>query len=514
MLTRRRFLTTGAAAAGGAALGGGSLAGAIEQALAAPRRRRATIHEIEHVVVLMQENRSFDHYFGTLRGVRGFGDRHVPRRGGRPAWRQADPDLKDNPQGYVLPFRLNASTTAAQCLIDQSHAWSVQQASWNHGAMNNFVAAQRAADATGGVPQFGSLCMGYLTRRDIPFHYALADAFTICDRYHCSVLGPTYPNRIMSMSGTADGDGTRGGPCVDNSQQPGQLRWTSYPERLQKAGVSWFVYQEKFNDDNNVLPLFAGIHAAPAGSDLYRRANTYIPTPPGASSGPALLARLRDDVRRNRLPHVSWILASALNCEHPPSTPAAGANFIAGVLRALTSNPRVWAKTALFLCYDENDGIFDHVPPPTAPAGTPGEYVSPATAAKYEATTQGVSGPIGLGMRVPMIVISPYSRGGMVCSDVFDHTSLLRFLERRFGVHEPNISHWRRGVTGDLVSAFGCLSRPAFTFPRLPRTGPLLAEAKSACANEPAPRLPRHQKMPRQERGTRPRVGRACYRRG
>ena len=111
------------------------------------------------------------------------------------------------------------------------------------------------------------------------------------------------------------------------------------------------------------------------------------------------------------------------------------------MIGTLVSNPEVWAKTVLFIMYDENDGFFDHVPPPTPPPGTPGEFltVDPLPASAY-----GVAGPIGLGFRVPMLVVSPFSRGGYVCSDIFDHTSQLRFLETRFGVQAPNISAWRR----------------------------------------------------------------------
>jgi phospholipase C len=352
--------------------------------------------------------------------------------------------------------------------------------------------------------------MGYYERSDIPFHYALADAFTICDGYHCSVFGPTNPNRVLSMSGTVDPGGTMGGPVLDNSSTNGQLHWTSYPERLQKAGISWFVYQEADNDTNNMLPLFAGINSAPKTSQLYQRANTVIPTPAYSPYGPALIARLKQDVQRGKLPQVSWVLASTANCEHPSAAPNVGANFIAGVLGALTSDPSVWAKTLLFLTYDENDGFFDHVPPPTAPSGTPGEYVDQVTATKYLSATDGVAGPVGLGMRVPLIIVSPFTRGGMVCSDTFDHSSLLRFLERRFGVKETNISAWRRGVSGDLTAAIGCLRSPSVSFPTLPDTAKLAAQANTECANEPAPAIPSTQTMAVQESGTRPLAGTAC----
>ena len=140
----------------------------------------------------------------------------------------------------------------------------------------------------------------------------------------------------------------------------------------------------------------------------------------------------------------------------------------------LASNPEVWSKTALFITYDENDGYFDHVVPPFPAANAAqgkstvsvseemfGSITSPSAPASSGA------GPYGLGVRVPMFVLSPWSKGGRVCSEVFDHTSILRFMERRFGVREPNISPWRRTVVGDLTSAFD-VSKPSSRCPRFP----------------------------------------------
>jgi phospholipase C len=509
MRTRRSFLGQGlrGGLAAGAGLAAGSLMDPIDDALAVTPPKRATLDDIEHVVILMQENRSFDHYFGMLRGVRGFDDKQIVVNAGRPVWNQIDPDLVDNPQGYVLPFRLNTFTTSGQGVADQSHAWAAQQASWAGGAMDGWVAAHRVGNGNG--PATGALCMGYYSRQDIPFHYALADAFTICDGYHCSVFGPTNPNRIMMMSGTVDADGAMGGPALDDSQTNGQLRWTSYPERLEKAGVSWFIYQEQDNDGNNMMPLFATVNSAPKNSRLYQRANTIIPTPKGAQPGPALAARLRQDVLRNRLPQVSWILAGTNQCEHPQATPGVGAQFISSVLSALTANPKVWEKTVLFLTYDENDGFFDHVPPPTAPQDS-GEYVSQSTAAKSFSQTLGFAGPVGLGFRVPMLVISPFSRGGLVCSDTLDHTSMLRFLERRFGVREPNISTWRRQTVGDLTETLSCVANPGFRVKNLPNAALLAAQANREVATLPPPAVPKQQSMPSQEQGTRASVGPDC----
>ena len=159
------------------------------------------------------------------------------------------------------------------------------------------------------------------------------------------------------------------------------------------------------------------------------------------------------------------------------------------VLEALTADPNVWASTVMFVNYDENDGFFDHAVPPLPPAGTPDEFVSGL--------------PIGLGVRVPMTVVSPWSRGGHVCSQVFDHTSVIRFIETWTGVREPNISAWRRQVCGDLTSALDFTST-VITVPPMPDTARLLQQAEHECSRLPPP-LPRHgSHVPAQEPGTRP----------
>ena len=248
-LTRRQLLASGAGA-GVSALGVTSLIDALAEA----RPRGRQLDQVEHIVVFMQENRSFDSYFGTLRGVRGFGDPHARRLPhGRSVFYQPDPR---SPDGYTLPFHLNTKQSAAACVADTSHAWAVQHAAWNGGRMDNWLPAHRAADGQTN----GPMTMGYYTRADIPFHYALADAFTICDGYHCSVIGPTNPNRLYLWSGTIDPGGRHGGPVIDNSETP-PYTWTTYPERLQAAGVSWRVYQETDNFDDNALAWFKQLSA-------------------------------------------------------------------------------------------------------------------------------------------------------------------------------------------------------------------------------------------------------------
>jgi phospholipase C len=304
-------------------------------------------------------------------------------------------------------------------------------------------------------------------------HYALADAFTVCDHYFCSVLGPTDPNRLYWISGTIDPDGQHGGPLLETPTlvPRNKYSWQTYPEALQDAGVPWKVYTNKSIPvvSESVLSGMLGAfkNFQDPHSQLYKRG--IAPTFPG---------NFQTDVKNNTLPAVSWVIPSLLTCEHPALPPAFGAQGIVQVLNILTSNPAVWEKTALIISYDENGGFFDHVPPPTAPPGTPGEYVTVPLAGV--ADSMDIAGPIGLGFRVPGLVISPYTRGGLVASDVFDHTSQLRLIETRFGVEVPNLSAWRRATVGDMTSAFNFAAAANAGKPTLPpsRSGPALLECR------------------------------------
>jgi phospholipase C len=466
-MTRRRLLGAAAAALGGAAAG--LLPPSVQRAVAAGVPKRGSLADVEHVVLLMQENRSFDHYFGTLAGVRGFDDPRALRLpGGRSVFHQPDPQ---HPDGHLLPFHLDTSRTNAQAIPSTSHAWAVQHDAWNKGMMDRWLPAHRAADGPN-----APYVMGYYTRQDIPFHFALADAFTVCDHYFCSMLGPTWPNRLYWMTGTVDPGGTLGGPVIANGA-PKPYRWTTYAERLQQAGLSWRVYQEEDNYGCNMLSEFAAFQQAQPGDPLYERA--MVPQPAGA---------FEDDARGDRLPAVSWILPTSYQSEHPDYLPAAGADYIASKLEAIAANPKVWAKTVFILNYDENDGLFDHVPPPTPPKGTAGEFVDGM--------------PIGAGFRVPCLIVSPWTVGGWVASEPFDHTSVLRFLERFTGIRESNITDWRRHTFGDLTSAFQ-FAAPHVP-PRLPDTAEPLERAEKEAAQLPKPDLSgRGQQPPRQEKGSR-----------
>ncbi|MDE3065484.1 MAG: phospholipase [Acidobacteriota bacterium] len=459
LVGRRQFL-------GGAAVGAGSLLAArrhpVVEAARATRPAGSDLGAVEHVVFLMQENRSFDHYFGSHRGVLGFDD-HPSDSYGVFAQPFAANTTRP-PTGVQLPFHLDTTTGRAECTHDIAHDWVAQHLSWHDGAMDAFVSTHTSARYEG--PDAGRLTMGYYTRADLGFHYALADAFTICDHYFCSVLGPTHPNRLMALSGSIDPAGRHGGPVLMTNPSPDVLfsaHWTSVPELLEDAHVTWKTYtppgqgylphapQLGFGDA--ILPYFAA-YRSPA-SALHRRA--FTPTYPGDFTR---------DVRAGTLPQVSWIIAPNGYDEHPSAPPAYGEWFVSRVLATLVANPRVWARTVVFLTYDENGGFFDHVAPPTPPTGTPGEWVR---SAPLPPAAGGLVGPIGLGFRVPMLVVSPFSRGGYLSSEVFDHTSQIRFLEARFGIRDHQVSAWRRATVGDLTSTLRT-SHAVLALPRLPST--------------------------------------------
>ncbi len=446
----------------------------VRRLLAAEPLRRGSLRDIKHVVLLMQENRSFDHYFGTLAGVRGFDDPNallLPN--GRPVFYQPDPE---NPNGYLLPFHLDTRKTSAQKIPSTNHSWSVQHEAWNGGRMDQWISAHRKADGIN-----GPYTMGYHTRADIPFQFALAEAFTICDAYHCSVMGPTWPNRMYWMTGTIDPNKEHGGPVTSNGASPRGYNWTTYAERLEKAGISWKVYQPQGDYIFNMLEYFNQFKNADKNSPLYIR---------GMATSPA--GQFEHDAINDNLPAVSWIMPTSYQSEHPDYMPAAGAAFVAGLLDAIAANPEVWAKTVFILNYDENDGIFDHVAPPVPPPGTAHEFINQM--------------PIGAGFRVPCIIVSPWTAGGWVCSQPFDHTSILQFLEKLTGVREDNISDWRRQTFGDLTSAFR-FNEDAAEPPVLPDTSGPLDLAQYGANHLPSPTLPgSDQSLPTQERGRRKRV--------
>jgi phospholipase C len=442
---------------------------------------------IEHIIILMQENRSFDHYFGSYQGVRGFDDRSAPRGAGA----FAQPYTAAAPTGFpnpMLPFHLDTAVTLpprqGECTNDIEHQWAGQHDSWHKGANDNWMNSHLATEPDA---LQAAITMGYYDRSDLAFYYALADNFTICDSYHCSMIAGTDINRLYSMTGTLDPDGWDGGCQFLNTkigtvQSPGANlgtagRWVPYPQVLSAAGISWKVYGTPDGQlGDNVLRYFPQYR--PVGGDPALAAAAF-----SSNTFPADFAA---DCAAGTLPQVSWLLADLADTEHAPAPPEWGMSITHDVVTALATSP-AWSKSVLFITYDENGGFFDHVPPLTPPAGTPGEYLNQhamTPTARAEATTKkgvDLSGePIGLGYRVPMLVVSPFSRnpqpggGPLVDSTRYDHTSLLRFIEtwshaigkpapipnRDPARRRPGLSAWRRSVVGDLTGTLS-LGRPA-----------------------------------------------------
>jgi len=530
----------------------------IQRALAIDAPEGSTYLDAEHVVFLMQENRSFDHCYGTLRGVRGFNDpRAIRLPNGLPVWAQTDAQGKS-----YAPFHLDIENTKATWMGSLPHSWENMVHARNNGKLDTWLEAKRA-----GNPEYRDmpLTMGYYDRRDLPFYYAFADAFTVCDQHFCSSLTGTSANRSYFWSGAIreEPHNPESVAHVDNGQiNYKDIGWKTYPERLQEAGIPWRVYQNElslpaglsddeedwlanFTDNNlefykqyNVRfhtahrvfmerragELEATLRSGEAKGEereklqkqltqlrrdiqqyseenfnklsafereIHHRAFTTNTGDPGYHRLEPIMYtdaegektvevpkgdifyQFRKDVNEGKLPTVSWLVAPCRFSDHPGS-PWYGAWYVSEALDILTKNPEVWKKTIFILTYDENDGYFDHVPPFIPPltgrseAGavatgldTAEEYVTAAQekirSGDPEAT---LDSSIGLGFRVPLVVASPWTKGGWVNSEVFDHTSTLQFLEhfieKKTGkrVSESNISAWRRLVCGNLTSVF------------------------------------------------------------
>jgi phospholipase C len=546
-----------------------TLSANISKALAIPAHNRTgTIRDVEHVVILMQENNSFDKYFGTMRGVRGFSDPravniNLPLQSGTgttpvPVFLQpagaanlaagyAIPPNYGTLGGpadgaYVLPpFRVNPQSISTGLnslgltyLPGTDHSWNTGHEAWNQGQHDSWAIAK------------GPVTMAYLTREDIPYHYALADAFTVGDGYHCSIMGPTNPNRLylwtgcignVNYLGSGGTDGHGSGPVTGNGlgQDNSYYLWHSFPEVLQAAGVSWKIYQDLAGTtfapdlgdgtsnsfagnftDNSVLYMNAYATAAP-GTPLFDNGCTgtqIINLIPGAGAteqdwqawAEHLFDNFRSDVSSGKLPQVSYIVAPAGYTEHPDWPSNYGAWYISQIFDILVSNPEVWSKTVFLINYDENDGGFDHQVPPTPPQ-TPANGASTVDFSNELVTTSTPNGPIGLGGRVPFLAISPWSKGGFVNSQVFDHTSVIQFLEKRFGVHEANISPWRRAVAGDLTSVFN-FATPNAAPARLPTTAAYLPPQSELAGTDGTTFVPTLNGVilgvPKQEKGVRP----------
>lgn len=547
-----------------------SLNANIAKALSIPASRRTgTLQDVQHIVVLTQENNSFDKYFGTMRGVRGFADPraatiHLPLADGSgttPASVFLQPAGAANtaagygvPPNYgtlggpagganvLPPFRVNPAAVSpgltglgGTYLPGTSHSWKSGHAAWNLGQWDNWL------------PSKGPMTMAYVTRDDLPLHYALADAFTVCDAYHCSIMGPTNPNRCYIWSGcvgnvdylgAAGTDGLGAGPITYNglSVNNAYLSWKTLPESLEAAGVSWRIYQDlagatfapDFGDgtnnsfagnytDNSVLYFKQYADSAP-GTPLFDKgctgtqvSNTLPATGSPDSAWKAWAEQLFDDFRKDvqngTLPQVSWVVAPAGYTEHSSYPANYGAWYIAQIFDILVANPDVWSKTVFLINYDENDGGFDHLVSPTPPQSS-AYGASTADFHNEIVTTSTPNGPIGLGVRVPFLAISPWSKGGYVNSQVFDHTSVVQFIEKRFGLTDSNINPWRRTVSGDLTSVFDFANPDDSTHVKLPSTDAFLPSAGELAGTDLPTFVPTPAGVilgvPQQEKGVRP----------
>ena len=392
----------------------------------------------------MQENRSFDHYFGAMKGVRGFGDRAtIQLPGGKTVWEQPQAPVLGAPTQYPWPlsgtknYSGNVPPTpelGAANYPGTSHSWEDQHGAWYGGLMNGWVFAKG-----------GPTTLGFLNRHDLPYHYALADAYTIGDAYHCSVMSATGPNRTYLWGGSINAS-QQHGPFIAYSggDEMGRfLPWEAYGETLQKAGLTWHVYQCADDYGDNGMEYFAtfavfdpdqGGTPAP-GNPFYDHGVANVPTDQRlemTNADDLADGDPRRCARAARLPQVSWVVNNQFFSEHPVTAPSNGAYFLKALLNALNADPEVFNSTLVIVNYDENDGQFDHVPPPVPAQGEFDEFVDSGTLRDYGVN---VPLPVGFGFRVPLILISPWTRGGWVTSEVSDHTSVLQFLEKWTAAH-------------------------------------------------------------------------------
>ena len=390
-MTSRRSFLRGSATTGIAAATLAAFPPSIRRALAIPAHNATgTIQDVQHVVILMQENRAFDQYFGTLPGVRGFGDRFpIPLPGGRNVWQQHGANAR-----LILPFHLDGSVGNAQRVSGTPHDWRDSQDAWDHGRMDQW-------------PRYKNpISMGYFKESEIPFQFALANAFTLCDAYHCAMHTGTDANRSFFLTGT-NGATPTGTAFVSNewdaidglaSTVNVGYTWKTYAERLEDAGINWISYQNMPDEwGDNMLGAFRTFKQANIASG-YPVSSGGSPGRPYTNTGQAVpyhaydastdnarnplykgiantlpgnqpeqyLDAFKRDIREGKLPQVSWMNAPSIYCEHPgPSSPVQGAWFLQEVLDALTANPEVWSKTVLIVNFDENDGYFDHMPSPS-----------------------------------------------------------------------------------------------------------------------------------------------------
>ncbi|KAG8415828.1 hypothetical protein J3459_014035 [Metarhizium acridum] len=431
-----------------------------------------SLKDVKHIVLFMQENRAFDHYFGTMAGVRGFGDPNVQvNPDGRSTFEQPIPP--QNGVDILKPWHINHLggewLSATQCMGAGDNGWGTMHSAYNGGLGNNWARAD------------GPYSLGYFKRADIPTHFDIAEGWTVADMASQSILAATDPNRITWMSGSVNIPGSptnpdgKGGMIIDNSATPGceapglncfPFVWKTFPEYLEDAGISWQVWQDFDNFEDNMLAYFEQYQTAQNGSALRHKGNSY----PG-------LDAFYEAAAKGTLPQVSWIVGPQEQSEHPPNLPKDGAWLQKKVVDAITNSP-AYDETVLIISYDEQGGWADHVVPVVAPQGTPGEWLK-------DPYNQFGDVPLGPGWRTPRFIISPWTRGGNVFTEFADHTSDIQFVEEWAAAHgykevrTKALTQWRRDHMSNLVNAFDFdnpdFSKPSITAvdtpPSLPEDG-------------------------------------------
>jgi phospholipase C len=476
--------------------------------------------DLQHVVIFMQQNRAFDHYAGTLRGVRGFADRAaLPLRNGLNALFQPTVDAAGaapvfpglvppgvGPPGpgaapFQLPFRTPLASTSAGCGAAPLMIYGPDFGSAAIGDIGIVNGGRFDAWHLARPIGQGS---AFFARDDLPWFNALWGAFLFGDQSFASALSMTNPNLLHLFSGSSGWSVQAADPTPLNNDEPlPGFQWETLGETLEAAGVSWRVYQETDNFDDNAFAWFKNFREAAPGSPLFDK---------GMRRNADVLEALAADVAAGALPHVSIVITRQNVSEHAPFSPALGERYTRDLLQIFQDNPAVYAKTAVLIMYDEGGQFFDHAHTPLPPLQPPRDGAStlPAGSDMLESTFTAAGGnlPVGMGFRVPLTIVSPWTRGGYVFSGVLDHTSPIMLIERLFNVSCPNISPWRRAVSGDMLAAFD-FSRPDFSWPALPSL-PTLVDVDAAfarqCASNPAPAPPpvAAQTFPTQEPGTRP----------
>ena len=435
--------------------------------------------QIEHIVIFMQENRAYDHYFGSLQGVRGFNDRAAtPTPNGKNTFYQ--PVTGGSNDTYMLPFHVDTLTTSAICMDAPTMDFFTDTAILNGGLYNRWNTARPAG-----------MGMSYFNRTDLPYYYTLYDNFATGDQYFMSTYTATDPNRLHVFSGS-NGLSVGQSPCVDDSE-PG-WDWMTMGEVLEAANVSWKVYQQADNFDDNANAWFNTYRAAKPGEALYDK---------GMARSADMIADFEADMKAGKLPQVSWLVGPANVSEHASYHPSAGEDFSARILKVVQANPSVYKNMAFILNYDEGGQFYDHSWTPNVPLNQPFDGLSTvSTVGEVWDRKQWGNWTVGPGFRVPLLLVSPWTRGNIVVSETFDHTSVLQMVEKRFNVSLPTISQWRRETMGDLFSAFD-FDHPDYTWPTLPDTSTYPDQSNTECSTLPPPQVPATQSFPVQEPGTR-----------